>query len=383
MMNSIRFLIFLFSVTAAQPPKVQNQLIFADQRLAVIYPTIQKFKNIITSDPLGVTKSWVGPNICNYTGFYCESPPDNSSAIALASIDFNGFQLSASTLDGFLDQLPDIAIFHANSNNFGGTLSPKIVNLPYLYELDISNNQFFGPFPSAILGMNSLNILDVRFNSFTGSVPPQLFTKDQLDALFINNNNFMQRLPDNIVSSHVVYLTLANNRFFGPIPRGISKILSSLTEILLLNNLLSGCLPYELGFLNEAIVFDAGNNRLTGPLPFSLGCLEKVEILNFAGNQLYGIVPDVICALGNLANLSLSGNYFTEFGPICLRLIENGVLDLRNNCIPGLPFQRSIVECVAFFAYPRYCPHMATYSYIPCWLSNFKTPPLALPELAP
>ncbi|KAJ8541123.1 hypothetical protein K7X08_001939 [Anisodus acutangulus] len=125
-----------------------------------------------------------------------------------------------STFDGFLDQLQDIAIFHANSNNFGGTLSPKIANLPYLYELDIR-------------------------------------------------------------------------------------------------------------------------------------CLEKVEILNFAGNKLYGIVPDVICALGNLANLSLSDNYFTGFGPSCLRLIENGVLDLKNNCIPGLPFQKSIVECVAFFVYPR------------------------------
>ncbi|CAN4122641.1 unnamed protein product [Withania somnifera] len=366
MMNStIKFLIFFFSFTAAQPLKGQNQLIFADQRLATVYSIIQKFKNTISSDPLGVRKSWVGPNICSYTGFYCDTPPDNNSAIALASIDFNGFQLTASTLDGFLDQLSDIAIFHANSNNFGGTLSPNIANLPYLYELDISNNQFFGPFPSAILGMNSLNILDIRFNYFTGSVPPQLFTKDQLDALFINNNNFMQRLPDNFITSH----------YF--------QIMSSLTEILLLNNLLSGCLPYELGFLNEAVVFDAGNNRLTGPLPFSLGCLENVEILNFARNQLYGIVPDVICALGNSVNLSLSDNYLKGFGPSCLRLLENGVLDLRNNCIPGLPFQKSVTECVSYFAYPRYCPHMATYTYIPCWLSNFSTPPLDLPKLVP
>lgn len=57
---------------APAPSKGQNQLVFADQRLAVVYPIIQKFKNIITSDPLGVTKSWVGPNICNYIGFYCK-----------------------------------------------------------------------------------------------------------------------------------------------------------------------------------------------------------------------------------------------------------------------------------------------------------------------
>ncbi|KAG8377560.1 hypothetical protein BUALT_Bualt08G0045800 [Buddleja alternifolia] len=353
-----------------------SQLIFADQRLGVVYPIIQKFKTLITSDPLNITATWIGSDICNYKGFYCEHPPDNKSAIALASIDFNGFQLSSPTLDGFLDQLPDIALFHANSNNFGGLISPNIANLPYLYELDISNNKFSGPFPNSILHMNSLSFLDIRFNLFSGSVPPQLFSKD-LDALFINNNNFMTRLPDNIGYNHIVYLTLANNKFFGPIPRGISRALSNLTEILLLNNLLTGCLPYELGLLKEAVVFDAGNNRLTGPLPFSLGCLQKLEILNFAGNLLYGVIPEVLCGLGNLANLSLSDNYFTHVGPMCWRLIMNGVLDVKKNCIGGLPLQRSVIECAAFFARPRYCPFLPTYLHIPCWHPHFKSSELA------
>ncbi|KAL0438844.1 UNVERIFIED_CONTAM: hypothetical protein Slati_2367400 [Sesamum latifolium] len=294
----------------ASSPSV-GQLIFADLRLVVVYPVIQKFKNLITSDPLNMTASWVGADICNYRGFYCESPPDNKSTIALASIDFNGFQLSAPTLDGFLDQLPDIALFHANSNNFAGAISPNIAKLQYLYELDISNNKFSGPFPTALLGMDSLSFLDVRFNSFSGAIPQQLFSKD-LDALFINNNNFMMRLPDTIGSGRILYLTPANNKFFGPIPRGIAKALENLSEILLLNNLLSGCLPYELGLLKQAVVFDAGNNFLTGPLPFSLACLEKLEVLNFSGNLLYGHIPEVLCGLGNLANLSLSDNYFLE-----------------------------------------------------------------------
>lgn len=119
----------------AVPAPTPTPLVFADQRLQVVYPIIQKFKSSITSDPLGVTNSWVGSDICSYKGFYCDTPPDNSSATALASIDFNGFQLAASTLDGFIDNLPDIALFHANSNNFGGTISPQIAKIPYLYEL--------------------------------------------------------------------------------------------------------------------------------------------------------------------------------------------------------------------------------------------------------
>ncbi|XP_062159824.1 uncharacterized protein At4g06744-like [Alnus glutinosa] len=345
-------------------------LVFAEQRLAVVYPVIQKFKSIITSDPLGITKSWVGSDICKYRGFYCENPPDNLSATALASIDFNGFQLGAPTLDGFLDQLPDIALFHANSNNFSGTVSPNISKLPYLYELDISNNKFSGPFPTAVLFMNSLTFLDIRFNLFTGSVPPQVFTQN-LDVLFINNNNFMQTLPDNLGSSHVLYLTLANNNFTGPIPGSIAKSLSFLTEVLFLNNQLTGCLPYEIGFLKEATVFDASNNQLTGPLPFSLGCLDKVEQLNFAGNLLSGMVPEVVCLLENLVNLSLADNYFMNVGPICRSLIERGVLDISNNCIPDLPFQRSVAECADFFAHPRICPRMWTYTCLTCKLPHW------------
>ncbi|EEF52361.1 uncharacterized protein At4g06744-like [Ricinus communis] len=352
--------------------------VFLDERLAFVYPIIQKFKSIITSDPLGITKTWVGSDICSYKGFFCDNPPDNKSAIAVASIDFNGFQLSAATLDGFLDQLPDIALFHANSNFFSGTISPDIAKLPYLYELDISNNLFSGPFPTAVLGMNGLTFLDIRFNFFSGAIPPQLFTQE-LDALFLNNNNFMTNLPDNIVNTHILYLTLANNKFIGPLPGGIFKAFSSLTEVLLLNNQLTGCLPYEIGLLKEAVVFDAGNNRLTGSLPLSLACLQKVEQLNFAGNLLFGMVPELVCKMENLVNLSLSDNYFTTVGPWCRILIAKGVLDVRNNCIPDLPFQRSIMECANFFAHPRFCPHMWSYTYIPC------KPPFSsmIPKIAP
>lgn len=347
-------------------PLKTDDLVFADQRLEVVYSVIQKFKSIITSDPLGITTSWVGSDICSYRGFYCDNPPDNRSAIALASIDFNGFQLAAPTLDGFIDQLPDIALFHANSNKFSGTISSKIAKLPFLYELDVSNNQLSGPFPMAVLGMNSLTFLDIRFNSFSGGVPPQIFAQN-LDALFINNNDFTQRLPDNLGSNtHIMYLTLANNKFMGPIPRNLPKALSSLSEVLLLNNQLTGCLPLEIGFLEEATVFDAGNNQLTGPLPLSLGCLQKVELLNLAGNLLYGMVPEVVCALQNLVNLSLSDNYFTIVGPLCRTMIQRGALDVSNNCIPGLPFQRSVVECAAFFAHPRLCHSMWFHSFFPC-----------------
>ncbi|XP_031391124.1 uncharacterized protein At4g06744-like [Punica granatum] len=356
-------------------------LTFADVRLAVVYPIIQSFKLTITLDPLGITSSWVGSDICNYTGFYCDNPPDNTSATTLAAIDFNGFHLAALTLDGFIDQLPDLAIFHANSNNFSGTISPKIAQLPYFYELDISNNKFSGQFPSAVFGIAGLSFLDIRFNFFTGAVPPQVFSQ-ALDALFINNNNFMQKLPDNFGSTPVQYLTLANNKFTGPIPTSIGNASSTLTEVLLLNNYLTGCLPHEIGLLKKATVFDVGNNLLTGPLPCSLGCLESIEQLNFARNYLYGEVPELLCGVKSLVNLSLSNNYFTKIGPTCWKLVKSGVLDVRKNCIHGIPDQRPYWDCFNFFSHPRACP---TYPYwwwrhwqyyVPC---KIHSPPPPMP----
>ncbi|GLT65957.1 hypothetical protein SLA2020_383530 [Shorea laevis] len=347
----------------------QQALNFTDPRLAIVYPVIQKFKGTITSDPQGITKTWEGSNICNYTGFYCDNPLDNQSATALALVDFNGFNLTAPTLDGFLDQLPDLAVFHANSNNFNGILSPNLAKLRYLFELDISNNQYSGQFPTAVVGASGLEFLDLRFNFFKGSVPAQIYAQN-LYALFINNNDFVIQLTDNISMTKLRYLTFANNQFNGTLSKNIFKALSNVTEVLFLNDSLTGCLPYEIGLLKEAVVVDFGNNQLTGPLPLSLACLDKVEELNFAGNLLYGIVPEEVCGLEKIANLSLSDNYFTFVGPLCWYQIRKGVLDVKNNCIPHLPSQRPIHECVKFFLHPPLCPK-PWHDFIPCEHSHF------------
>lgn len=349
-------------------------LLFESKRVEIAYHVIQKFKSKITHDPLGIKNTWVGSDVCNkYKGFHCAIVPDYKVQ-ALAAVDFNQFNFDGSdlTLDGFLDELPDITIFHANTNKFKGTIPKKIANLRYLYELDLSNNDYNGEFPYNIVhGAKNLYFLDLRFNSFSGLVPPQVFLLN-LDALFINDNKFIQKLPDNLGSTPVLYLTLANNKFTGQIPRSIGQACKTLREVLFLNNQLSGCLPYEIGLLNKATVFDVSNNQLTGKIPQSFGCLAKMQILNLARNQFYGPVPELVCKLSNLKNLTLTYNYFTEVGPECKKLIQKKVLDVRMNCIPGLPMQRSAGECAAFFCKPRSCPDEKSLGIIPCSIGSFE-----------
>ncbi|KAF2321060.1 hypothetical protein GH714_033342 [Hevea brasiliensis] len=290
---------------------------------------------------MGITRTWnrADRNVCKYEGFACDYRPD-FKRLSVAAADFNGYNFSGPDLQtkGLLDKLVDLAIFHANSNKFKGSVPDDIgvENIKYFYELDLSNNNYHGGFPTSVLAARQLTFLDIS-----------------------------QQLPNNVGSTSALYLTFANNLFTGPIPNSIGRA-KRLREVLLLGNNFSGCLPYEIGFLKTATVFDASCNKLTGPIPHSFACLTKIQILNLATNEFYGPVPEMVCKLPNLQNLSLSGNYFTQVGPECRKLIWMKRLDVRKNCIFDLPNQRTAQECREFFSKPRKCPNEKSLTIVPC-----------------
>ncbi|PON65024.1 LRR domain containing protein [Parasponia andersonii] len=330
----------------------------------------QELKRNITYDPFNYTATWFGNNYCRFKGFYCDTVPD-LNITGLASIDFNGARFGGVFLNfyRFIRNLPDIAIFHANSNNFSGVISRNINQLRYLYELDLSNNKFLGGFPANVLGATNLTFVDLRFNGYNGSVPTQLFNFDT-DILFINNNGFSQRIPSNFGNTPAIYLTLAGNRFTGSIPPSIGRAWKTLKEVLLLNNRLTGCLPYEIGYLTKTTVFDVGSNLLTGPIPQSFGCLASLQFLNLAHNQFYGAIPESLCKIRSAYNYTLSYNFFTQVGTECRSLIRDGRLHVGRNCVMGLPNQKPASECSLFFSRPRTCWRESSFSFVPCALSN-------------
>ncbi|XP_050214582.1 uncharacterized protein At4g06744-like [Mercurialis annua] len=335
-------------------------------RTRILFIT-QQLKRNITSDPKGYTATWVGNNYCLFKGFFCDTVPDRNIT-GLASVDFNGANFGGNlNFYHFIMNLPDIAIFHANSNNFSGPISPNLSQLRYFYELDLSNNNFKGGFPTNVLAVQRLKFVDIRFNNYLGSVPAQVFNIDT-DVLFINNNNFNQTIPTNFGNTPALYLTIANNKFTGSIPRSIGRAWNTLTEVVFLGNGLTGCLPFEIGYLQKATLLDVGRNLLTGPIPQSFGCLAKLEYLNMGHNMFYGPIPEVLCRLPNAFNFTLTYNYFTQVGPQCRILIRARRLNVNNNCILGLPNQRPAAECARFFAKTRSCARETSFSIIPCSL---------------
>lgn len=130
----------------------------SSEKLDLAYKVLQAWKSSITGDPNGYLRSWVGPNVCSYTGVFCSS----SSAVPfVAGIDLNRAKLEG-VLVKDLAGLTDLALLHLNSNRFSGSIPSTFQGLVSLRELDLSNNVFSGPFPEVILSMPSLVYVDLR-----------------------------------------------------------------------------------------------------------------------------------------------------------------------------------------------------------------------------
>ncbi|CAJ2650221.1 unnamed protein product [Trifolium pratense] len=342
-----------------------------------------------TVKPNKITATWIESNkdTCNqFTGILCGTYPTDGQR-AVAGLDLNQGRLSGKTCDnipltGLLDKLEELTFFHVNSNNFSDKIPTQILKFPYFYELDLSNNKFVGVFPEVVIQATNLVFLDLRFNNLQGPIPSDLFKKD-LDVIFVNNNKFTGNLPANFGSTPARYLTFARNQLTGEIPRSIGDASKTLTEVLFLGNKFEGCLPFEIGYLKKATVFDVSENSLTGPIPASFGCLEKIQFLNLATNKFYGTVPESVCVLPgikNNGNLSLSNNYFTAIDPACWILLKSKILDVSNNCIPGLPNQRSKKDCYDFQCKVKPCSNHQSLSYVPCktrWGAKQDTAPVS------
>ena len=94
------------------------------------------------------------------------------------------------------------------------------------------------------------------------------------------------------------------------------------TELHLVNNLLTGSIPPEIGNLTNLAWLDFGNNRLTGSIPPEIGNLKNLTHLNVRYNQLNGKIPESICDLNiewsSSWSFNLSNNQLCPPYPFCI-----------------------------------------------------------------
>ncbi|OHE98156.1 hypothetical protein CORC01_06524 [Colletotrichum orchidophilum] len=310
---SLFFSSLFFSAALGAPAAAKGS------NLARDLSTVLSFKREIAVDPLNLTKSWTGNDVCKFAGFSCGKNPD-TGINSLGGVDLNGAGLAGKhlVLDGFFDKLLDLAYFHVNGNGFTGTFPKDLSALKSLYEIDVGSNQLSGPFPTSVFDLN-ISYLGLSFNEFSGPIPEEVFNLG-FDALVLNNNKFSGGIPDNIGSSPVSELVLANNKLNGSVPKGVGNM-KYLQQIILSGNDLSGSLPSNYAIQNLT-VFDVSDNKLSGS------------------------VPEGLCKLDTLGALNLSKNNFSgTLGPACTALLNKKVLDISNNCIQGVKHQKPASQC--------------------------------------
>ncbi|MDD2758552.1 MAG: leucine-rich repeat domain-containing protein [Patescibacteria group bacterium] len=85
--------------------------------------------------------------------------------------------------------------------------------------------------------------------------------------------------------------------------------MTSLEELDLSNNLLTGAIQSQIGQLKKLKVLNASNNMMTG-VPAEVGQLQNLQVLDLSNNQLTGL-PNELANLKNLKTFNISGNNYS------------------------------------------------------------------------
>ncbi|GAU35559.1 hypothetical protein TSUD_384070 [Trifolium subterraneum] len=300
--------------------------------------------------------------------------------------DLSAFYLRNNSLSGTLptnigeeiSHLEDLDISH---NFLNGSIPLYINKIQYLSYLDLSNNYLIGEIPEFSMGMQSLSIIDLSNNRLAGGIPTSICSLPFLSILELSNNNLSADLSFAFQKCNWLQtLSLKNNKFFGSIPKEISKNIPFLSKLLLRGNTLSGSISNELCHLPSLHLLDLAENNFSGSIPTCLGdahgfklpqtyfnesiysfeiqgfvpytrhtelvlngrlveYLTKMQVhstIDLSKNDLSGEIPVTITQLIHLGALNLSWNRLTGNIPNGIGLLKDlEDLDLSHNNLSG------------------------------------------------
>ncbi|BAF09491.1 probable inactive leucine-rich repeat receptor kinase XIAO [Oryza sativa Japonica Group] len=234
---------------------------------------------------------------------------------------------------------------------YSGTLPATVLaSLPFLAFLSLASNRFHGALPAGSPLPPSLRVLDLSGNAFSGEIPASLFTPaSSLEELYLSRNALTGAIPPQVASlGSLKRMELQHNGLTGTLPR--MDAMRSLAYLDLSGNALSGSLLDAPGRLPGSLVsVVARGNGFAGPLQAAaLAALPAMRVLDLTGNAVSGAVPGAAFAHPSLQQLRLGSNKLGAVeeapdGGASSQLVE---LDLGGNRLTG-----RLPGCVA--AMPR------------------------------
>uniref|UniRef100_A0A0D3HX25 Protein kinase domain-containing protein n=1 Tax=Oryza barthii TaxID=65489 RepID=A0A0D3HX25_9ORYZ len=209
---------------------------------------------------------------------------------------------------------------------------------PALRVLDVSNNYFSGAFPTSIANVTTLEVANFNENpGFDIWRPPESLTAlRRLRVLILSTTCMRGGVPawlGNMTS--LTDLELSGNLLTGHIPLSLAR-LPNLQLLELYYNLLEGVVPGELGNLTQLTDIDLSENNLTGGIPESICALPRLRVLQMYTNKLTGAIPAVLGNSTQLRILSVYRNQLTGELPADLgRYSGFNVLEVSENQLTG------------------------------------------------
>ncbi|KAL4363281.1 hypothetical protein GQ457_04G034530 [Hibiscus cannabinus] len=253
-------------------------------------------------------------------------------ALDLSFNKISGDNVVAWILQGGCGELKHLAL---KGNKIEGEVN--VSSCKNLQFLDLSSNNFSAGIPS-FGDCLALEHIDISGNKFSGDITRAVSSCENINFLNLSSNQFSGQIPA-LPTSVLQYLYLAENNFQGEIPLHLTQACSSLVQMDLSYNNLSGLIPSSFGSCTSLELFHVSNNNFTGKIPIEIfQNMSSLKELGLAFNYFSGPLPESLSSLSNLEVLDLSSNNFS--GPIPVSLCDNPgnrlqVLYLQNNMLQG------------------------------------------------
>ncbi|KAJ3674443.1 hypothetical protein LUZ60_005059 [Juncus effusus] len=271
---------------------------------------------------------------CNLTGITCDQ---NLNPI---SLDISSWSLSGTFPPGLCTTFPTLQNLNISSNSIHGSFPQDFLNCSYLENLNLSNTDLTGTVPD-LSSLQSLRSIDLSYNLFTGDFPFSITNLTNIETINFNENPGFNlwRMPISFMNlKNLKVLILSTSSLRGGIPPWIGNM-TSLTDLELSGNHLTGNIPATLGQLSNLKMLELYYNNLTGEIPEELGNLTQLTDIDMSENHLTGQIPLSLCSIPSLQVLQIYTNSLT--GPIPAILGNSTTLTIislyKNSLTGGLP----------------------------------------------
>ncbi|WVZ88000.1 hypothetical protein U9M48_034562 [Paspalum notatum var. saurae] len=278
----------------------------------------------------------------------------------LEHIDLSYNNLSGPIPSCLIKDASTLQVLNLRENKFVAEFPDNINSDCALEVLDLSGNWIDGKIPRSLVACRNLEILDIGSNQISDSFPCWMSTLPKLQVLVLKSNKFTGQLQNPPYKSEngnkcefkeLRIFDIASNNFSGSLPKGlfkmlksmttwsdngtlvmenryyhgqtyqftaaitykgnyitISKILRTLVLIDISDNAFYGTIPEDIGDLVLLHGLNMSHNALGGSIPAQFGNLKNLESLDLSSNELYGEIPRELASLNFLSTLNLSYN---------------------------------------------------------------------------